>query len=200
MKPTRAVAVALSVVLAAGCVGGGGGDDGASDEVAPEQQTMVVIGAGESDGSRLDDEHRELWSRRVYQRLPRHWALVGYAVSGATVAEAADLQVTAAREVDPALVLVWLVSADADAATPLPDYRADLSGITTAFPQAEVVLLTQWRTRDAERDRPYSDVVQEVAAATRATLVDLGDVDIADDDAEGEVARRVLDSLRARPR
>lgn len=188
--------VVLALAIAAGCTTG---VEGPPDLVAPAQHTMVVIGAGESDGSRLGDGHRELWSRRVYQRLPRQWALVGLAVSGATAEEAADLQVASAHELDPALVLVWLVSADAGANTPLPAYRARLSEIAGDFPEAEVVLLTGWRTRDAEREGPYALAVAEVAATTGATLVDLGDVDITDEDAEGKVARRVLDRLRVRP-
>jgi hypothetical protein len=159
---------------------------------------FVVIGAGQSDGGGIDDDLRNLWARRLLQELPRRTVYVNLARSGATVASALADQGPDAAALEPTLVTIWLLSADAVVETPLADFRRDLTALASSFDtETDVVLLTTWSDGNTTAEAPYVDEIRAVAAATAASIVDVTDLGADDPDAQQQVADRVLAAARS---
>ena len=159
---------------------------------------FVVIGAGQSDGGGMEDDLRNLWARQVFQELPRRSVYVNLAREGATAASAIENQLPEAADLEPAVVTVWLVSADAVAETAPEAFRRDLTALVSAFDtQTDVVLVASWSEPERPGEEPYVDVARDVAAVTPAILVDLADVRSEAPDAQERVADRVLAAIRS---
>ena len=191
----RAVILVIVSVLVAACTSATEPD---VQPVNAPSLPFVVIGAGQSDGGGIDDELRSLWARRVFQDLPRRTVYVNLAREGATAASALEGQVPDAVDLEPTLVTIWLVSADAITGTPIEAFRRDLTALAAAFdPETDVVLVASWSDPERDGEEPYLEVVREVAAATPADLVDLSDLGPEDPDVQQEIADRVLAVARA---
>jgi len=122
-RPTRPVALLLTLILAVACSGGGKGDTPTTTVAPRPPLTYVAVGASETLGRGADKPEAQAWPRVLADRLReggRKVAFTGLAFDGATVPEALASSVPKAEAAQPNLVTVWLNANDiiADFAIP----------------------------------------------------------------------------------
>jgi acyl-CoA thioesterase-1 len=175
-------------VLSAACTSGpsavGGGVVPSVGRPGPAI-TYVAIGASETVGIGSDDPPRDGWAYVFYRdALPRAAVFVNLAIPGATTRSAIDTELPHLAGLRPDLVTVWLGVNDIIQGVAPETYEAELRGLVSRV-RARTVLIANTPSlgglprfandRGVERTvTAYDAAVSRVAAASGATLVDLG--------------------------
>ncbi len=179
MKPLGLAAL----LLLAACSDGRGEPErpvAAPSEEGRGAVTFVAVGTDETEARDLDfpESIRSSWSQRLFRdALPRRSVHVNLAEAESSVADAVDVQLPAALELESTLVAVWLTATDLAEGTSVEDYEEDLGLLVDELQQggrAQVLLATSTAARPA----PDLDAaVERVARSSGADLVDLRDFD-----------------------
>ena len=161
---------------------------------------FVALGATETNNSDRRDL-QDNWAQIVFaETIPSGGVYVNLATDDATVQSALDGQLPQAAALHPTIATVWIESADASLGTPAATYAAKLTQLVEGLRAAgasQILLLTPGTsTTDAGGD--LAPEVAQVADATGATLVSLGDVsDRTDDPGQRRIADQVSSALRS---
>ena len=191
----------IMVMVAAGCSSSGGSttSDAPPETNAGPAAVFVALGAKETN-NRDRDDLQDNWPQIVFaETIPSGGVYVNLATDDATVQSALDAQLPQATALHPTMATVWIESSDARLGTPAAVYRQKLTALVEGLRAAgatQILLLTPATSRtDAGGD--LADSVAQVAKATGATLVALGDVsDRADDAGQRRIADLVSGALR----
>jgi len=191
----------VGVTLAAGCSSSGGSttSDAPPETNAGPGVVYVAVGAKETN-NRDRADLQDNWPQIVFaESIPSGGIYVNLATDDATVQSALDGQLPQAASLHPTIATVWVESSDARLGTPASVYRQKLTALVDGLHAAgatQILLLTPaTSTTDAGGD--LADSVAQVAKATGATLVALGDVsDRADDAGQRRIADSVSGALR----
>lgn len=199
LRRARRIGLGLAslVVVAASCSSGGSGlstpappaTDGGPSEV------LVAIGGGETTNVGRNDL-ADNWTQLVFATQPPGAVYVNLATDNATIHSALEDQLPQADALHPTVAMIWVESADARLGTPPEEYRDGLTRLVDGVRQAgasRILLLTPaLSTTDAGGN--LADSIAQVATATGATLVNVGDVSDRGDDS-GQ--RRIADAVGA---
>ena len=195
-------AVVVGLVVAAGC---SSGPDGTSSAAPPETSAtppvvFVALGAKETNNSDRRDL-QDNWAQIVFaDTIPSGGVYVNLATDDATVQSALDEQLPQAVALHPTVATVWIESADAHLGTPAATYARKLTELVEGLRAAGAgrVLLLSPATSSTDVGGDLAPAVAQVAAATGATLVELGDVsDRAEDPGQRRIADQVSSALRS---
>ncbi|HZC04141.1 MAG TPA: SGNH/GDSL hydrolase family protein [Ktedonobacterales bacterium] len=106
----------------------------ASTTTAPAVR-YVALGASDAVGVGATDPNRTAYVPIIISRLPKGSAALNLGISGETLHQALDDEVTQAVAANPTLITVWLVGNDFKNCVPLAQYGADLNTLLTKLQQ-----------------------------------------------------------------
>lgn len=180
----------VSLVLLASCTDGESESErnAAIESMKSKPLTYVAIGASDTVGIGAQNPALESWVAILSSRLPQDTKFVRLGVSGSTAAEAARVQLPAAKSARPDLVTIWLAGNDFSLNVPLDQYEKSLLEIIRGvkaggFPRVFAanlpdlttvpVYLVQPRQTLQNRLDEWNETIARVVSDNGATLVDL---------------------------
>jgi lysophospholipase L1-like esterase len=149
--------------------------------------TYVAIGASDAVGVGAANPETDGWVPRFGARLGPNVRVVNLGVSGSTLSQALQEQLSPALDAQPDVVTVWLAVNDMNARVPLEQYATDLDTLLGQLDATharvlvgnvpDLAALAAYRGLDANQVRAEVDRWNSVIAQTTArhgdTLVDL---------------------------
>ena len=200
---TAVLAVTAVLVVVSGCSSGGGPhpDPAAAPSVAAPGDGQVFVAIGGLETSNEDrDDLPDNWPQLVFASMSPGTVYVNFGVQGATAASAVADQLPQAAALHPTVATVWVESADVASGTAPTTYQAQLTQLVEGLRQAgaQRVLLLSPSASPTGPAGGLADSVAQVAQATGAQLVDLGDTSGRGDDAgQRAIAQAVEAALAA---
>lgn len=182
-----------------GCSSSGGSPSSAAPPETAAAPTVVYLALGAKETNNSDrDDLQDNWPQIVFAETLPAGVYVNLATDDATVQSALDSQLPQATALHPTIATVWVESADARLGTPAATYRQKLTQLVEGLRAAgatQILLLTP-STSTTGAGGDLADSVSQVARATGATLVALGDVsDRAEDPGQRRIADQVSSAL-----
>jgi len=175
----RAGAIAASVVCmltVAACTS----DETVSGSAPPVTEadatsvTYVALGGDETVSRQLDDPLRDAWTQQLFTtELPRGAVHVNFARPDATVAEALTDQVPQSLDLAPTVATVWFGRGDGRNRTSDAAFVDDLSEVVRRLQDAGAQVLLLAAPQGDATDVRYADLVEQVAQATSAAVVEV---------------------------